>query len=274
MKIKELHSITEIKPEDCYQTKGSRPVRVLCDDFNYYVCKYHNGKGFPFPLFNEYIAACFLKIWNLPVPEIAFVKIKKDHIRLIDYPYHYFDNLCLGSKYFGEFKEVDKLFLETPLIKKENLTGRDSFLRIGLFDIWMCNEDRHYENFNLLYNLKSNQFVPIDHVYCFNTLNLDKEPYLISENESILTTPFLSRFFSRPLQLNLNETRLKLIEDFKLNVTHCHEELNDILANIPLAWEPDRGFLKSRLDIFFSEPWLQSCIDYFTTLITLNIKTQ
>jgi len=78
MKINELHSITEIKPEHCYQTRGSRPVRALCNDLNYYVCKYHTSSGFPYHLFNEYLAACFLQIWQLPVPEFAFVKIKKE----------------------------------------------------------------------------------------------------------------------------------------------------------------------------------------------------
>lgn len=274
MKINELYSITEIKPEDCYATRGSRPVRVLCNDLNYYVCKYSTKESFPYPLFNEYIAACFLKIWNLPVPEFAFVKIKKDHIQQINYPYHYFDQLCFGSRYFGEFKEVDKLFLEIPLIKKENHSGRDTFLRIGLFDIWLCNEDRHFENFNLLYNLKTNQFVPIDHVYCFNTLNLDKDAVLISENESILSSPFLSRFFCRPLQQNLNEIRLTIINEFKHNVSRCHEELDDILANLPLTWNSDPDFLKSRLEPFFGQKWLQSCADHFTALLTLNVKTQ
>jgi len=28
-----LHSITEIKKEHCYETRGSRPVRVFCSDF-------------------------------------------------------------------------------------------------------------------------------------------------------------------------------------------------------------------------------------------------
>jgi hypothetical protein len=273
MKIETLHSITEIKPEDCYQTRGSFPVRVLCNDLNYYVCKYHAGNGFPFSLFNEYIAASFLKIWNLQVPEFAFVEIRNDHIYQINYPYYYFDNLCFGSKYFGEYKEVDKFFLETPLIKKENVIARDSFLRIAMFDIWLSNEDRHYENFNLLYNLKSNHFVPIDHVFCFNSINLDNEPDLISENESILSSPFISRFFFRTLQQNHHDICSKHIEDFKINVAHCYEELDIILQNIPLAWNPDVGFLKSRLDFYFSETWLKTCVDYFTILISRNIKT-
>ena len=274
MKAKELYSITEIKPEDCYKTKGSLPVRVFCNDFNYYVCKYNTDFGFPFPLFNEYLAACFLKIWNLNVPEFSFVQIKKEHTLQTNYPFHYFDNLCFGSKFSGDFKEVDKLFLQTNLLSKDNITGRDTFLKIGLFDIWLCNEDRHYENFNLLYDLKSNIFVPIDHVNCFNGLNLDKERYLISSHESILSSPFLSRFFNRNLQHKSNEICLQVIKDFKINLKHCHEKLDDILAQTPLAWNPDTDFLKTRLELLFSDQWIKQCLDYFTELFIHNIQTK
>lgn len=74
--IKYLQSITEIKAEHCYDTRGSQPVRVFCSDFNYYVCKYHKrGSGFASGLFNEYMAACFLKTWKLSVPDFAIVTI-------------------------------------------------------------------------------------------------------------------------------------------------------------------------------------------------------
>ncbi|OFX31229.1 MAG: hypothetical protein A2X08_04280 [Bacteroidetes bacterium GWA2_32_17] len=164
--------------------------------------------------------------------------------------------------------------MESSLLKKENLTGSDTFLKVGLFDIWLCNEDRHFENFNLLYDLKSNAFVPIDHVFCFNSNNIDKDPYLISSNESILSSPFLNRFFVRTLQPELNKIRLRISKDFKINVNRCHEELDNILSQIPLAWEADYSYLKTRLEIMFAEQWLKSCLDYFTELLVLNIKTQ
>lgn len=274
MKPSHLHSITEIKPEDCYQTKGSKPVKVLCNDLNYYICKYNTGIGFPNALFNEYIAASFLSIWNLPVPEFVFVDIKTEHTKQSPYPFHYFDQLCFGSKFYGEFKEVDKFFLEIPYLNKESVNARDTYLKIGLFDIWLCNEDRHFENFNLLFDLRKQHFVPIDHAQCFNGNNLDKKAEPISENESILSAPFLPRFFSRTLQPNLNVIRLKHIEDFKHNVNRCHGELDNLLANIPLAWNPEVELLKSRLEFYFSEDWQQTCINYFTTLISLNIKSK
>lgn len=272
MKVNYLHSITEIKSEHCYQTKGSKPIRVLCDDLNFYVYKYHIGSGFPFSLFNEYLAACFLQIWQLPVPDFAFVAIDKSHVELTTYPYHYFENICFGSKFMGSYKEVDKIFLETTLLKKENISARDSFLKTALFDIWLCNEDRHFENFNLLYDLKSDVFVPIDHVCCFNSSNLDKAACLISSNESILASPFFNRFFDRNLQTKFNEIRLSIIEEFKTNVKLCHENLESILAQTPVNWTPDPSFLKTRLKYFFSEEWIKQCLDHFTQLFYLNLK--
>lgn len=269
--MKYLFSITEIKKEHCYKTKGSKPVRVFCNDLNYYVCKYSTGRSFPFLLFNEYISACFLRLWKLPVPAFAFVKINREHTKNTSLPFHFFDLPAFGSRFMGDFKEVDKFFLETPIIRKKNITGRDSFLKIGLFDIWLCNEDRNFENFNLLYNLTENVFVPIDHAFCFNSAVIERNPTIISENESILATPFLNRFFNRNLQTKSNDIRLKIIEDFKYDINICHDKLDEILSEIPHAWNPDTGFLKKRLQLYFKKQWLKECIAKFTSLYFLNI---
>lgn len=270
--MKYLQSITEIKKEHCYDTNGSRPVRVFCNDLNYYVCKYRTGAGFPFLLFNEYIAARFLQIWNLPVPDFAFVEISREHVNQTLLPYHFFDLPAFGSRFMGDFTEVDKFFIETPIIRKNNTSGRDSFLKIALFDIWLCNEDRHYDNFNLLYNLKENLFVPIDHAFCFNSSNLDKEPYLLSDNASILSTPFLNRFFDRTLQTKPNDIRLQIVEEFKFYAGICYDEIDKILNEVPPAWNSDTEFLREQLQFFFSKQWLKGCIDKFTSLYFLNIR--
>jgi hypothetical protein len=78
--VKYLKSIKEILPEDCFATGGSKPVKVFCNDWNDYVCKYFTGKGFASGLFNEYLATSFLKLWNVNVPDFAFVRVQKDHL--------------------------------------------------------------------------------------------------------------------------------------------------------------------------------------------------
>lgn len=269
MKIIQLHSISEILPEHCINTNGSKPLKVLCNNMNDYVCKYSPTFGFSSSLFNEYIAASLLKIWGLPVPDFAFVKIKTEHTNRINFPNHYFDKICFGSKFQGAFIEVDKFFIFTPYIKKEQEAGILSFLKIALFDLWLCNEDRQFENFNLLYDINSNIFVPIDHVCCFNSNSLDKKAELIGDNESLLSSPFLSRFFSRTLQQYRKQIRLDIINDFKFDVNRCHEKLDDILSQTPLDWAPDIDFLRQRLLFFFSEPWISECLNNFNRLFEI-----
>lgn len=82
---------------DYYQTAGKRPVKVICDDFNTYVAKHTNGTGTK-TLFYEYIASEFLKIWEVPTPEPAFIKVLPEHrqscIENGLQPY-FFENTCL-----------------------------------------------------------------------------------------------------------------------------------------------------------------------------------
>jgi len=92
-------------------------------------------------------------------------------------------------------------------------------------------------------------------------------------NESLLSSPFLNRFFDRNLQSRSNEIRLKILEEFEHNVKCCYDELDKILSDTPLAWEPNPGYLKSRLEAFFSAQWLKDCRDYFTKLYFINIKS-
>lgn len=202
----------------------------------------------------------------------ALVQINTDHVKATEIPYHCFEKTCFGSKFMGSYKEVDKFFLKMGSIGPKNQPGRNSFLKIALFDIWLCNEDRHWENLNLLFDPKSQKFAPIDHVQCFNGANLGKEPTLISHNESLLTSPLLSHFFNRSLQRNANEIRLTILYEFRNHVQQCHEQIDNILANIPLDWKPDIQSLRSDLDIYFSPQWLKKCETHFTDLFHQNIK--
>ncbi|NOX48755.1 MAG: hypothetical protein GXO89_17435 [Chlorobi bacterium] len=272
--IKHLISISEITQEDCYQTKGSRPVKVFCSDMEHYVCKYFMGVGPAFSLFNEYIAAAFLRVWGQKVPETAFVKVKEVHVPKSGYPYHWFDKVCFGSFFLGDFKEVDKFFIENPAIKKDEYATYHSFLMLGLFDLWVSNEDRHFENTNMLYDILDGFFIPIDHVQIFNGNNLDKEPYLINEDESILSSPLLNRLFSRTLQHELKNMYSSIENDFRNYVQNCHIGLDDMLGQLPDEWQLDVNYLKSRLAYLFSEDWCTKCIKIFRSIIqrTLNNK--
>ncbi|MBC7588532.1 MAG: hypothetical protein H7178_09240 [Chitinophagaceae bacterium] len=146
-----LNSIKPILSHDVFQTKGNMPLLVLCNDLNDYVTKYNRNRPPSTQLFNEFICASFLKVWGLKVPEIAFIKIKKEHITPeLEMPFKWFETTCFGSKRYAFYKEIDRFFIDsTNGISKQNINF-DDFLKIGLFDIWIANEDRNPNNPNLM----------------------------------------------------------------------------------------------------------------------------
>jgi hypothetical protein len=271
---KSVTSIKEILPGDCFHTRGSHPVKVYCNDGADYICKYFTDVGSATGLFNEYLAAHFLYLWELPVQEFAFVQVQKHHLKQISLPYRHFEIFCFGSRYDKNLKEVDKFFLGWNSNKTKLESMLLDYLRIGLFDIWLSNDDRNFDNFNLLFNFETSRLVPIDHVQIFNGNNLDKAPYQINENDSILTAPFMSGIFSRTLQQNLKEHRLTIEGTFNTYLKTCYENLGPILQHTPPEWRIDNAFVLSRLHNYFSETWQKQCLDSYFRFIqhTLNHK--
>lgn len=273
MRVRHLYSISEIKPEDCIQTGGSRPVKVFCSDLEYYICKYFEGTGMAFSLFNELISAAFLKLWQLPVPDFAFVKIKEEHILQTGYPKHWFDKPAFGSSFRGHCKEVDMFFQESPLLPRDHPPAYHSFLKIGLFDIWISNEDRNFNNTNLLFDPEKKIFIPIDHVQIFNGNNLGEKPALITPDESILTSPLLKRLFSRNLQKNISKILTDITDDFYKYTAACHYKLNNILALLPEEWLLDPSRLRSGMAYLFTDKWKERSLETFHYFIQKALNT-
>ncbi len=269
---KYLQSIKDILPEDCIHTQGSRPVKVLASDINDYVCKYYTGTGSANSLFNEYLAAQFLKIWGLKVPDFQFVRIIQEHLKQLSFPFHYFDYPCFGSLYNGDLKELDRFFVDLTIPKELLDSLLKEFLKIGLFDIWLSNEDRHFENMNLMYDIDNKIFVPIDHVQIFNSDTLDREAAQLTDSDSILTSGFMTGLFSRTLQQNFRNIRLTIENEFARDIKLCHDHLEDILSQVPLEWNIDAHFIISRLELFFSDAWHDKCMTSFNTFVQLAIN--
>ncbi len=250
-----------------------QPVRVLCNDLENYVCKYYTGGAGPaYNLFNEFLAASFLKQWQLPVPDFGIVTIAQKHMEGLGFPCHYFDIPCFGSRFMGDCKEVDKVFMGMTKNRFKNPEIAMNYVSIALFDIWLCNEDRHHDNFNLLLNPVNNNFIPIDHVNIFNGQNLDKQPYFISDNESILSSPLFPLFFYGTLQPDQKNFRSDITETFKDYIERCNENLPHILSNLPAEWRIDLSFIRDRLVFFFSDVWVSQALDFFFQLLFHNYK--
>ena len=269
MKAVYLNSIQQISKQ--YETNGSSPVKVMCNDTNEYVCKYfRSNTGKAVKLFNEYLASSFLKIWNLKTPDFTFVKIKKNHL-IPNLNYVWFDKYCFGSK-FVKATEIDLFSFDafSRLDKNKNYIFQD-LLMIGLFDIWLCNEDRNLNNTNLLYNESEKSLIPIDHTEIYNSNGLDMKPTLLTDFETILTQKFIKTFFSKKYYYsNFENFHKKAKNNFYLYTKNCEKNLDEILNKIPKVWDLDISYLKKSLNIYFSSTWKQEVLktfEYFLSII-------
>jgi hypothetical protein len=262
-----MQTVTSIQTANRQYDTGDKPVLVLCSDMHEYVCKYALN-GNVTNLFCEYVAASFLRLWQLPVPDFAFVKISHDHVKDFRIPTYCIDKTSFGSKYSKFYQELTH-FTDSPDLKKQKayMDNRDNLLKIALFDIWISNEDRNYNNLNLLLDIENNyNFVPIDHGAIFNTRTMDYPMTLLTENECITDIPLVKLLFQR---IDFNLAYVQNMKDyFYLCTLECKKNFNQILELMPPDWSIDIAAASQKFDNeLFNANWETQVIDTFLNYI-------
>ncbi len=262
-------------PERIFETSGSQPLLVLCDDLNFYVCKYNRWPGSSaIKLLHEVLGGSFAKAWNLAVPEFCLVNIEASHIE--DMPGlqpAFFNAECFGSHYNNKYVEVDNFYAEMSKSDKSRFSNREDFLKIALFDIWMANEDRNFMNYNLLIDVENeNRFIPIDHDAIFNTGNLDKGLDLLTEEDSIISTNFTLKLFSRK-ELQNKEYLNEIQDEYYLCTANCEKQIDTILNEIPLNWRINtKDYATLLKENLFKQQWIDASWKHFLELIQLHLQ--
>ena len=256
-----LHTIQEV--HKMFETAGSSPLLVTCNDFNDWVCKYDQHSQY---LFNEILAAEFAKFWEIRVPETALIKVKDDHVPYEKYPGlspKLFMKECFGSRFLKNTVEVNlslvPSFREKGFVDK--IQQKNDFLKIALFDIWLSNEDRNYGNNNLLLFFGPDNFYffyAIDHVCIFNSTFLKYEITELTEDDTLLNTEIAKLLFGN--KRKLTEIVDNLVEKFYLCSKDCEANLDAVLALMPVSWGIDIQDIKGRIQRnLFSEEWKKKC---------------
>lgn len=264
--------INSIQTADWIFETNTHPVLIMCEDRNDYVCKYHNFSGSANRLFCEYLAASFLKLWNLRIPDFAFVKINRDHIPTEwNINSYNFDTTCFGLKYNRAYKDVTKVN-ETILNGQQKLySNRLDLVKIGLFDIWISNEDRNHNNYNLLIDVDNERnFIPIDHEAIFNSQDFNNPIYHINEFESLICTTLVLNMFNTQY---FNKTVCDELEKYLYLCTeNCKSQIDLILRDIPLDWRIDREAMLVKIEQIFSDQWINKSFDLFLSFLQFNQK--
>ncbi len=273
--MEELNSITEISR--VIPTSGSNPVVVLADDLNEYVCKYSANTPAN-RLLIELLGYSFAKIWNIPIPRANFVTISPEHVAgtIIDnlIQRRCFDTPTFGSYYYSEAKEIDKTLIASWKTKKSQLNrirNKADLLKIGLFDLWLSNEDRNHNNSNLLINPIDGglELMVIDHEKCFNSgiINPDLKIYQINADESILNYDLIPLFFKQNAEFEL--LKASILDNFQTHVNNCRLELAQILQLIPDSWGINREEIEEYLNNnIFVSGWLTETEQNFSQFIS------
>lgn len=265
-----LQSISNISR--VIDTAGSKPVVVAANDLEDYACKYDSKKK----LISELIGHQFARIWGLPVLPAAIVNISREHvpenilqarIRLVD-----FDKPAFGLQYENDALDATNVLLglKNDSYEIAKFTNRLSLLKIALFDLWLANDDRNQNNYNLL--ILEHQFIPIDHSNIFDGGRLGDELAQLTEDSSILTSDLALTLLNQKTKVEEEATRL--IENFHIFVGNCNEQLPTIIADLPDEWCSDKPLLLYNIQaaVVQNPDWLTDTISSFKELIHKFIR--
>jgi len=244
--IKNIQTVTAVKILHCYGT-NSLPLQVLCDDNEVYVIKSMFKAQPPFEdLINEVLCNYFFQCWDIPVPEHAIVVFNNilveqylDEGNTINKKYTDFDfnnHYFYGTKFLQSTTEIDlyNLSLKDKWDYNKYQNPID-LLKIGVFDKWIGNLDRRFDNPNILIDTSDERFrfIPIDNTQAFacqkayKVLNMAVMDTV--NNKSILSTP-ISKSIA-----NFADSKIysKLANEIAENIESTIDLIEPIFENVP-----------------------------------------
>lgn len=262
MEIPLYKSIKSIQKQ--YKT-GETPVLVVCSDLHEYVCKYKHSSGSAYKLVCELSGAILAKAWNLNIPKFAFIQILPEHWTPMR-------SVSLTAPAFGS-RILDSVIDVTATFDKEiHLSSQliEQIMHIALFDLWVSNEDRNWNNANLLYDMTSGGLVVIDHGCIFNTATFDFKLSILTQNETILYSDLAHKILNETTY-EMPDIILEKLQKKFYDIKESESELvGEIMDNIPALWNVDREVVKSKIRELFDRNWMQDCWQAFVEYVNEN----
>lgn len=255
------------------ETDGHSPMYFLCDDGNYYYCKYRTQfkREELDCLVYEIVCQFLLKRLQIPTPDIALVEIEKDTYE----PKKLHKNkryvhpgiTCFGSKEAFNtvlVSGIQSISKKSHANKFENIYD---LLKIAMFDLWIENDDRGRgarENYNLLLqpiqvqNAETGRtsaklrWLAFDHAFAFGGVNC-----LRTFNETTMpSTAFKlieSQYFKSFKKYFAPSVYESIIEIFlALQSYEIESIIQSVFAQIPAGWETPKN-LGERIITFLSD---------------------
>lgn len=260
--------LTSIMPIERQFSTGDMPVLVSCSDMNTYICKYARLRGKAFRLGTELTGGLFSLLWGINSPNCVLVNIKPEHW---DIKYSGYRSSAPAVGYYF-LKDVIDVNSSSFMTINRSKTTLYQLLQIALFDFWVANEDRTYNNPNMLYCISEGKLVSIDYGGILNTSSYDYEMSQLTSTDTILYADIFKYLSSGYERQTICDLRDNAIVNGREAIKSCHKNLPVLLNNIPPEWELDNKFIYDKLMQLFDSKWIDGCIDNFIDCINDNLE--
>lgn len=263
-----LHSIKQIEKQ--YNT-GESPVLVVCSDKNSYICKYMRSTSAAYKLVSEYIGAQMIQEWDIQSPAVAMVDIKAEHwnARIVT-------TRNLSAPAIG-YRKLDGVIDITPTTHNLVNPSKDlleQLLRIALFDFWIANEDRTYNNANLLYDVQNEELISIDYGGVLNTSTFEYPMSQLTSTDTIL----YADIFHHLSQGKEHKDVLAFVDELRTYyhecVGRCANRIEDIKKQIPKEWNVPITSVEEKLNQLIAPIWVDKVWNNFLECLKENLKDE
>jgi hypothetical protein len=271
--MQQLHSISQI--QTVYET-GQKPVLVECNDLRNYVCKHNQGNRPAHALFTEWIVYHLLSVWNVSLAPLALVDVNEIHVpaSTVCQPAFFRDLTCFATLQLEEATEWNQFQFPLPKQEMNKITNRIDLLKIAFIDCWCANEDRNWNNFNLLLKPHSSGYsiIPIDHELCFNSrgFNTGRALYSIDFSDSIASTDIFRTVIGRTLKSLADANHF--IKEFYLCIHHFKNTFDQKALEIPGNWKIPSVYIDQLRENLFDPEWLNETKTLYLSFLKSGLK--
>lgn len=270
--IKTVQSIQLKSQKETY----NRPVEAICRSergLDVYFVKYNRTASEIDGLIAEIVCHFLAKRLHLETPDIAYVEIGNHPI---PENFQFSNHITQGKIAFGSKKaqnvvnELTQLDFVFSKHEFNRIEFPEHLLRIGLFDLWIGNNDRSAQNYNLfLTRGKTQKLVVFDHFEAFNKIaehslndiQLDIDVY----SDGFLSTNYAYEMLGWVSKDNLYDE----MENFFTTIddVNVDELLRSICQTYPNTWNEDKETTDYIVRFLTSEIRLQEINNQVTDYI-------
>lgn len=183
---------------------------------------------------------------------------------------------CFGSLYNREYREIDAFIKEASDTQRHKFVNKKDLLKIALFDYWVSNEDRNFNNYNIMLRLENDQyhFVPIDGNHILHTGNQNKDNHTLSQDESLIFSPLMLSIFKSKAFFNTQLSQ-EIAENYYLCIQSCKSSLQDIINQVPSQWQINKTVEYHNLvNFLFTNEWIEECLNTFLEHLQLSVNSR